>query len=83
MSARIKSRGCALDMTPIDIAEMYGDGATESLLGEAFSGVRDQVFPPIYAMSRRDRLWRRPAELLHWEVVPDGRRPQVEQTQCD
>jgi len=31
-------------MTLIDTAEIYGDGATETLLGEALSGVRDQVF---------------------------------------
>ena len=31
-------------MTLIDTAEMYGDGATESLVGEALAGLRDQVF---------------------------------------
>jgi diketogulonate reductase-like aldo/keto reductase len=36
--------GLDLGMTLIDTAEMYGDGATESLLGEALAGVRDQVF---------------------------------------
>src|SRR5258708_38771704 len=36
--------GIELGMTLIDTAEMYGDGATESLLGEALAGVRDQVF---------------------------------------
>jgi diketogulonate reductase-like aldo/keto reductase len=30
--------------TLIDTAEMYGDGATESLLGEALKGLRDRVF---------------------------------------
>jgi diketogulonate reductase-like aldo/keto reductase len=36
--------GVDLGMTLIDTAEMYGDGATETLLGEALSDVRDQVF---------------------------------------
>ena len=36
--------GIELGLTLIDTAEMYGDGATESLLGEAVQGVRDQVF---------------------------------------
>lgn len=36
--------GIELGMTLVDTAEMYGDGATESLLGEALDGLRDQVF---------------------------------------
>lgn len=36
--------GIELGMTLIDTAEMYGDGATESLLGEALAGLRDGVF---------------------------------------
>ena len=36
--------GVDLGMTLIDTAEMYGDGATESLLGEALAGIRDKVF---------------------------------------
>jgi diketogulonate reductase-like aldo/keto reductase len=36
--------GVELGMTLIDTAEMYGDGATESLLGEALAGLREQVF---------------------------------------
>ncbi|WP_426000471.1 aldo/keto reductase [Caulobacter sp. DWR1-3-2b1] len=36
--------GVDLGMTLIDTAEMYGDGATETLLGEALPGLRDQVF---------------------------------------
>ena len=36
--------GIDLGMTLIDTAEMYGDGAAESLLGEALAGIRDQVF---------------------------------------
>ncbi|QGZ62170.1 aldo/keto reductase [Paraburkholderia acidisoli] len=36
--------GVALGMTLIDTAEMYGDGATERLVGEALQGLRDAVF---------------------------------------
>jgi diketogulonate reductase-like aldo/keto reductase len=36
--------GVDLGMTLIDTAEMYGDGATETLLGEALAGLRDRVF---------------------------------------
>lgn len=37
-------KGIDLGMTLIDTAEIYGDGATETLVGEALAGVRDQVF---------------------------------------
>jgi diketogulonate reductase-like aldo/keto reductase len=37
-------RGVELGMTLVDTAEMYGDGATETLLGHALQGLRDQVF---------------------------------------
>ncbi|WP_063532798.1 aldo/keto reductase [Burkholderia sp. MSMB1589WGS] len=36
--------GVDLGMTLIDTAEMYGDGATETLVGEALAGVRDRLF---------------------------------------
>ena len=36
--------GVALGLTLIDTAEMYGDGATETFLGAALEGLRDQVF---------------------------------------
>lgn len=36
--------GIDLGMGLIDSAEMYGDGATESLVGEAIAGRREQVF---------------------------------------
>ena len=36
--------GLELGMTLIDTAEMYGDGAAESLIGEALAGVRDELF---------------------------------------
>jgi diketogulonate reductase-like aldo/keto reductase len=36
--------GLDLGMTLIDTAEMYGDGAAETLIGEAIAGRRDEVF---------------------------------------
>jgi diketogulonate reductase-like aldo/keto reductase len=36
--------GIDLGMTLIDTAEMYGDGATEELVGEAIAGIRNDVF---------------------------------------
>ena len=36
--------GLDLGLTLIDTAEMYGDGAAESLLGEALAGRRDEAF---------------------------------------
>jgi diketogulonate reductase-like aldo/keto reductase len=36
--------GVDLGMTLIDTAEMYGDGAAETLIGEALAGARDEVF---------------------------------------
>lgn len=37
-------RGIDLGMTLIDTAEMYGEGASEKLIGEAIAGRRDAVF---------------------------------------
>lgn len=37
-------RGVDLGMRLIDTAEMYGEGAAESLIGEAIAGRRDEVF---------------------------------------
>ena len=37
-------RGIDLGMTLIDTAEMYGEGASEQLIGEAIKGRRDEVF---------------------------------------
>ncbi|MCD6077093.1 MAG: putative oxidoreductase [Ramlibacter sp.] len=37
-------RGIELGLTLVDTAEMYGDGRSESLVGEAIAGVRDEVF---------------------------------------
>ena len=36
--------GVALGLTLVDTAEMYGEGATEELVGEALVGLRDGVF---------------------------------------
>lgn len=36
--------GVSLGMTLIDTAEMYGEGKTEELVGEALDGLRDDVF---------------------------------------
>ena len=36
--------GVELGMTLIDTAEMYGDGAAETLIAEALGGVRDELF---------------------------------------
>jgi diketogulonate reductase-like aldo/keto reductase len=37
-------RGLDLGMNHIDTAEMYGDGAAETIVGEAIEGRRDEVF---------------------------------------
>jgi aldehyde reductase len=37
-------RGIELGLTLIDTAEMYGEGASEELVGEAIAGLRDEVF---------------------------------------
>jgi len=37
-------RGVELGMTLIDTAEMYGSGRSETLIGKAIKGIRDQVF---------------------------------------
>jgi diketogulonate reductase-like aldo/keto reductase len=36
--------GIELGMTLIDTAEMYGDGRSESLVGEAIAGLREKIF---------------------------------------
>jgi len=36
--------GIELGMTLIDTAEMYGEGASETLIGEAIAGMRDDLF---------------------------------------
>jgi diketogulonate reductase-like aldo/keto reductase len=41
---RALRRGLDLGMTHIDTAEMYGSGASETLIGEAIAGRREEVF---------------------------------------
>ncbi|SFK06045.1 Aldo/keto reductase [Sphingomonas sp. NFR04] len=41
---RALREGVGLGMTLVDTAEMYGDGAAETLIGEALGTVRDQLF---------------------------------------
>ena len=51
--------GVDFGMTLIDTAEMYGDGAAETLIGEALAGVRDEVILVSKAYPQnasRDRL---------------------------
>lgn len=51
--------GLALGLTLIDTAEMYADGESERLVGEAIAGARDQVFLVSKAYPQnasRDRL---------------------------
>jgi diketogulonate reductase-like aldo/keto reductase len=75
-------RGIALGMTVIDTAELYGDGASERLVGDAVAGRRDEVFlvskvVPTHATEagtvaaceaslRRLRTDRLDLYLLHW-----------------
>ena len=80
--ARVLRAGVELGMTLVDTAEMYGDGATETFLGEALAGVREAVFlvSKVYpqnagrggiaraceASLRRLRTDRLDLYLLHW-----------------
>ncbi|AQR74970.1 aldo/keto reductase [Sphingomonas sp. LM7] len=82
--------GIDLGMTLVDTAEMYGDGATEELVGEAIDGIRDDVFlvskaypqnasrtrlqAACEASLRRLRTDRLDLYLLHWR----GRVPLAE-----
>lgn len=75
--------GIDLGMTVIDTAEMYGDGATETFVGEALKGVRESVFlvSKVYPFNaggqklvtaceeslRRLRTDRLDLYLLHWK----------------
>ena len=75
--------GIALGMTLIDTAEMYGDGATETLVGEALRGLRDQAFlvSKVYPHNASRRAMQQACEaslkrlgtdrldlyLLHWQ----------------
>jgi diketogulonate reductase-like aldo/keto reductase len=75
-------RGIDLGLTLIDTAEMYGDGLSESLVGEAIAGRRDEVFlvSKVYPHNASRKVMRRSCEaslrrlgtdrldlyLLHW-----------------
>jgi len=75
-------RGLDLGLTLIDTAEMYGDGRSERLVGEAIAGRRDEVFlvSKVYPHNASLRGMRRACEaslrrlrvealdlyLLHW-----------------
>ncbi|MEJ8840279.1 aldo/keto reductase [Ramlibacter sp. AN1133] len=75
-------RGLDLGLTLIDTAEMYGDGRSERLVGEAIAGRRDEVFlvSKVYPHNASARGMRRSCEaslrrlrvevldlyLLHW-----------------
>ena len=75
-------RGIDLGLTLIDTAEMYGDGRSESLVGEAITGRRDEVFlvSKVYPHNASRRAMARSCEaslrrlgvetldlyLLHW-----------------
>ncbi|MBZ9648121.1 aldo/keto reductase [Sphingobium sp. 3R8] len=52
--------GIDLGMTLIDTAEMYGDGASERLIGEAIAGRRDEVFLVSKAYPQNASLTRLP-----------------------
>ena len=76
-------RGIDLGLTLIDTAEMYGDGRSESLVGEAIVGRRDEVFvvSKVYPHNASKKAMPRSCEaslarlgietidlyLLHWE----------------
>ena len=75
--------GIALGLTLIDTAEMYGDGRSETLVGEAIAGRRDEVFlvSKVYPHNAAPAAMRRSCEaslrrlrvealdlyLLHWQ----------------
>src|SRR5678816_2853950 len=75
--------GIDLGLTLIDTAEMYGDGRSESLVGEAIAGRRDEVFlvSKVYPHNASRKAMPRSCEaslrrlgvetidlyLLHWE----------------
>ena len=75
-------RGIELGLTLVDTAEMYGDGRSELLVGEALAGLRDEVFlvSKVYPQNASHRAMPRSCEvslrrlgvetidlyLLHW-----------------
>jgi aldehyde reductase len=76
-------RGIDLGLTLVDTAEMYGDGRSEALVGEAIAGRRDEVFlvSKVYPHNASMAAMRRSCEaslrrlkvealdlyLLHWQ----------------
>jgi diketogulonate reductase-like aldo/keto reductase len=68
-------RGIDLGMTLIDTAEMYGDGRSEKLVGEAIAGRRDEVFlvSKVYPHNASRDAMRRSCEAslqrLHVEAI--------------
>ena len=87
-------RGIDLGLTLIDTAEMYGDGRSESLVGEAIAGRRDEVFvvSKVYPHNASRRAMPRSCDaslrrlgietidlyLLHWQ----GEHPLAETVQA-
>ena len=77
--------GIDLGMTVIDTAEMYGEGATETFLGEALKGLREKVFlvSKVYPHNAGGKRLRAACEaslkrlgtdrldlyLLHWIII--------------
>ena len=47
--------GVELGMTLVDTAEMYGDGAAETLIGEALGSLRDRLFSSARRIHRTHR----------------------------
>src|SRR3954469_12074379 len=74
--------GLDLGLTLVDTAEMYGDGRSEALVGDAIAGRRDEVFlvSKVYPHNASAKAMRRSCEaslgrlrvetidlyLLHW-----------------
>jgi aldo/keto reductase len=58
---KVLQKGIELGMTAIDTAEIYGEGRSEILVGEAIKGLREKVFliskiAPSHASHRRTRI---------------------------
>ncbi len=79
--------GVSLGLQVIDTAEMYGDGRSETLIGKALKGIRQQVFlvSKIYPSHANSRMMQQSCEdslkrlqtdvldlyLLHWRAGND------------
>ncbi len=55
--------GIDLGLTLLDTAEMYGEGGSEKIVGQAIQGRRDQVMlvSKVYRTTPASRAWRKPA----------------------